>query len=605
MARQITCGFERKSVTAGVEIDAVSGTLSIETTKVRPGGGNSLKCAPTASTASARWNISGANQAIKGWARTYFMFDSFPAGSAVSLILFNTSGGGLRGSVGISSAGKLQVFKMDGTQLGSDSAVLSTGHWYRLELFIDATTTPGTLTARYVDCGTSGIDPGDGSLVTVATGSNSTGASSWARVLVGLNTNTSSAVAYFDDVGVNDSSGTAQNTWCGSGNVVALNPNAQGDANGFLVNVGGTVGVANNYTRVNEVPPDDATSYNASAVLNAEDLFKCQSVSLGTGDTISVVAVGVRYSNLVAADATAAFKVELEKASGGTKTQSAAIVPNSTSWVSNSATGCGLYPIVTYLDPGGSPWTPPTVNTAQIGYVETVANVRAIAITNTWLTVEYVPVDSIAVTLAGTSSLSATVTEYHTIAVSLAGTSSLSTTLTPYKRLTVTLAGTSTLAATVVPYQRISATLAGTSSLSVGVTRYQRISVSLTGTSTLTASLTPYQRISVSLAGTSSLAASVSEYQRISVVLAGTSQLAAILTSYVRFAVELSGIGTLAAIISIIPAPPSTGGVLGGGGFPPNWSPLIDWEERLSPASNDQDTHDEEAIAVLTALGLL
>jgi len=88
---------------------------------------------------------------------------------------------------------------------------------------------------------------------------------------------------------------------------------------------------------------------------------------------------------------------------------------------------------------------------------------------------------AIAPTLAGTSSLSATVTPYQRVTVTLAGTSSLAATVTPYQRFTVTLAGTSTLSTTVIPLHRFTVTLAGTSSLAATVTPYQRITASHSG----------------------------------------------------------------------------------------------------------------------------
>lgn len=154
------------------------------------------------------------------------------------------------------------------------------------------------------------------------------------------------------------------------------------------------------------------------------------------------------------------------------------------------------------------------------------------------------------VSLAGTSALTATVTPYQRITTTLAGTSSLAATVTPLQRITATLAGTSALTATLTPYQRITPTLAGTSSLAVTLTRYQRLTVALAGTSSLTAAFSPYDRFTVTLAGASSLTAAITEYHRITATLAGSSSLAASVTRYQRFTVTVAGTSALATTLS-------------------------------------------------------
>jgi hypothetical protein len=119
-------------------------------------------------------------------------------------------------------------------------------------------------------------------------------------------------------------------------------------------------------------------------------------------------------------------------------------------------------------------------------------------------------VRNVTLTLAGTSSLTGTVTPYQRLTVTFAGTSSLAATVIASQRLTVTFVGTSSLAATVTPYQRFSLTVAGTSSLSGTITRYQIIPVTFAGTSSLAGALTDYQIIPVAFAGTSSLSGIVS-----------------------------------------------------------------------------------------------
>jgi hypothetical protein len=116
------------------------------------------------------------------------------------------------------------------------------------------------------------------------------------------------------------------------------------------------------------------------------------------------------------------------------------------------------------------------------------------------------------------------------VTLTLAGTSSLTSTITAYQRLTATVAGTSSLAPTVVALQRFIATVAGTSSLTGSMTLYQRVTVTFAGTSSLSGTITRYQIIPVTFAGASSLAGSLTDYQIIPVTFAGTSSLSVTLS---------------------------------------------------------------------------
>lgn len=158
--------------------------------------------------------------------------------------------------------------------------------------------------------------------------------------------------------------------------------------------------------------------------------------------------------------------------------------------------------------------------------------------------------DAVTVAIAGTSSLTATVTPSAVFTISIGGTSALTAAIAPLHRITATLAGTSTLSAIVAPTQRFTVTIAGSSTLAASATPYQRIVATLVGTSSLAATATPYQRLTVSLAGTSSLAASIVRYQRITPTLAGTSALASAVTPYQTITPTLAGHGALTATVT-------------------------------------------------------
>lgn len=157
---------------------------------------------------------------------------------------------------------------------------------------------------------------------------------------------------------------------------------------------------------------------------------------------------------------------------------------------------------------------------------------------------------TITVALAGSSSLTATATEYHRFTASLAGTSSLTATATELQRFTVSLAGTSSLTSTATELHRFTVALAGTSTLAATTTEYQRFTATLAGTSTLTAAFGGLRIVAATLAGTSALTTTVTPYQRFTTTLAGSSTLAATVVEYHRFTVAIAGTSALATTVT-------------------------------------------------------
>lgn len=373
MARLWSTGFELNSKTAGVEFEGLNGaaSVSLSNTTVRTGM-YALRINTTTTNSNIFQSVYGSNQARIGYFRMYFRLASLPS-TIQNVFSFSTSGFGTRlARLQVTTTGALRLLNAGVAQVGSDSSVLSTNTWYRIEMKMDSTTSPGTLDAQI-----------DG--VSFASG-NDNAQNTWAAIEVGW-TNAVTVDSFFDDIALNDDTGSFQNSYPGAGSIIHLKPNTTGDSSGFLVNVGGTAGASNNFTRLNEVPPDDATSYNASVVSGASDLMNVDNAGLDVNAIINVVQVGGRFANIIA-DATSAFKLQIEKVTSGTISQSSAIVPNSTTWMTNAKAVPRLYPITLYQDPDNLNWTPQTIDSMQIGYVISTAGVNTIAISNVWALVE-------------------------------------------------------------------------------------------------------------------------------------------------------------------------------------------------------------------------
>lgn len=388
MARVSFSGFELNSTTADMEFVVASG--SIQTSIVRSGtyAGNISSLSSGTRQGFLQRNYSG-NTSGPGYARVYLYISTLP--SADNYIMGFSGGITLNNTriVGIilRSSGALRLVRGASTQIGSDSSALSTGQWYCIEVYYDGSTDAGS---HIAEARIDGASFASASNLTLANNNQ------WTTFIMGGNLNAEAQTQgdwYFDDVAVNDSSGSFQNSWPGSGKIIRLNPSASGDANSFATQTGGTVGAGNNFTRVNEITPDGATSFNGSSTLNEEDLFNVDNSSIGSGDTVNVVAVGGRFRNSTA-DTSAEMKFEIEKTGSGTISQSAGIVPNSTTFKTNATASPFAYPITLYQDPDASNWTQSTLDSMQIGYKLTTAPAvggRRVDVTAVWALVDYTP----------------------------------------------------------------------------------------------------------------------------------------------------------------------------------------------------------------------
>jgi hypothetical protein len=277
-----------------------------------------------------------------------------------------------------------------GTTLTGTSAVLTLGRWYRVEL--DYTDVAGTITA-----GVSAFKAYlDGALFADAMCSNING---WSRVRMGINGVNATADIFLDDIAVNDTTGSVQNGLPGPGCVVHLRPNAAGDNNLWETAVGGTAGAENNWTRINDRPPDDSTSYNQTAATGTTtvddyNLESAATVGIGSADQITCVQVGGRVSSDAFTAANIVYRLKSQAA--GTVVESATVPVNNTgtagAWSVHRGQSPRPYSLTSYTDPqDGSAWTAAKLDNAQIGVRGSVSQTTIRRVSNLWALVDFVP----------------------------------------------------------------------------------------------------------------------------------------------------------------------------------------------------------------------
>lgn len=387
MARLASYGWEFQTTTNGVEAEVFTGTTAISTTTVRTGSA-SLRFNPTTSTGNVQMVFDSSAHSGRVFGRVYIRFAALPTSvtnalhaNEIDIVALGISNN-YSAYVTLGTDGKLRLYDFNDAIVGSASAVLNTNQWYRLEIGHEITSAFLELKLDGSVIATENANPGI-AIDRMVVGPNAEG------VLAG-SSHTCSIDMFCDDIGINDNSGGNQNTYPGAGQLVYLWPNAAGDNNAWSVQVGGTAGSSNNFTRVDETTPDDSTSYNGDIVLNNTDDYKMQATpaSIGSSDTINVVTVRARYRAAVAA-AEASFVLRFKKASSGTPGESSAITPSSTTWVTTT-NGAPKF----YQNPDSTTITKATLDTSQIGMRISTQNTNAADISTIVLIVDSTPVAS-------------------------------------------------------------------------------------------------------------------------------------------------------------------------------------------------------------------
>lgn len=381
MARLWTCGFELQSTTANVEFTALTGTASISTT-VHRAGAAALRSNPTAGSGYIEHQIDTAAAVKRTFHRFYLRVDTLPA--AATAVYAIGQSGFFPCHLRLSPTGALQLWDSSlGAAVGTASTALVTGVWYRVEIDHQDAAAGTATAAAYLN----GVQFGTGA-VTVING--------FSRIRAGVYTPTTTADIYVDDIAVNDTTGTAQTGLPGAGSVVHLSPSAMGDFNDFPTQVGGTAGAANNYTRVNETTPDDATSYNETSVPSVNSQFddfhlpSAASAGIHAYDAVTLVAVGARIGSNATTTATLLYRVKTQLF--GTPAESPSVSVAVNGWATHKAAAPFVHQLVSYTNPQtGGPWTPALVNSAQVGYRTNTSQSTVRRVSTLWLLVEFVP----------------------------------------------------------------------------------------------------------------------------------------------------------------------------------------------------------------------
>ncbi len=382
MARIWSCGFELQSVTAAVEFETVTGSPAISTTTKRSGEA-ALRINPSAATRAMRHTFRSDSTG-----ELYFRFYVYIAtatGGLVTIMRYDDSGAAPGCSVRMNSNRTLELWdEVAGAQVGSDSSAIALNTWARVEV-------------RYKDNGATTVIEGklDGS--TWATTSVGTGLGGGGHIRIGCITSATCDL-FFDDIAINDTTGSYQTSYPGAGSIVHMQPDGAGDNTQWqddASTTGGTAVVGN----INEVTPDDATNYNKRTLTGTKiDDWTCESSSsagIGSSDTVTLVSVGQRAGATSTTATNRSNILRIKSAAGGSVSESGTIDISVNGWLTHNDGSPKVYQLTSYTDPTtGSAWTPTGTNSLdnmQIGYKNGTSSTTEIRVSTIWALVEYVP----------------------------------------------------------------------------------------------------------------------------------------------------------------------------------------------------------------------
>jgi len=386
MARLFHSGFELNSATTNVEW-VTAGTPAISSATVRSGdyaGQITSLVSGTRKYFNHQFSSALANGAF--YCRFYLRIATAPSANNMIAILGSSATGGII-QLQLTSSRTLR-FLNSGTLIGSASPALNANTWYRIEILFDRTGSAGSHIARaYID----GVEFSGSSTLSIGSGVS--------HLTIGGNLEIETQTTgnwFFDDVAINNSTGSAENGLVGDSKLVRALPTGAGDNNQWRKS-NGNAGDTDNFNQVNEVTPDDATTQlirNATAQ-PIDDFNVTDSSTLGIdqADIIKLVAVSARIgSNSGTANGAREATYRIKGQSGGTVLSQADHTMNINGFTTRRQSTPKNFGTndVAYVNPqDSSAWTTTTIDSMQIGIQTDTSTNTYVRYSSIWADVEF------------------------------------------------------------------------------------------------------------------------------------------------------------------------------------------------------------------------
>lgn len=378
MARLWTDGAELQST--GTLDHSDSGTAPAINTSIKHSGAASYRINASGASIWFGQQYKSADSNTQGWFRAYVYFATLPAAEAEIMSLWTTSAT-RQVNITVDNTGVVRMRDSGGTQRGNASSALSTGTWHRIEFTSTVNAGAAVMEARV-----------NGSAFASASNGN---VGNHSRFLLGCPAAGQTYDIYYDDIAVNDASGSAETSWPGEGHVAYMRPDGAGDGQQWNKQGGGAAS-STNYQDVDETTPDDATTYlrRTTTGAKADDYAVQSSAAAGipAGSTIKLVAVGARVGSTSTTATGRNYAARIKSQASGTVTTGATAACNVNGWTSHVAAAPKNYQLTSYADPqAGGAWTTTLLDSMQIGVTTVTSSTNEIRVSAVWALVEYVP----------------------------------------------------------------------------------------------------------------------------------------------------------------------------------------------------------------------
>lgn len=293
---------------------------------------------------------------------------SRPTDGPGGIIQMVNAAGTVCGVIAINNDGSLALYDGDisGTKRGSNSSVLTLDTWYIVQLKVEHNGSP-ELEARLA------VDDGTTTPSVFASGTMTT-ATNAAWIDLGMVDFVTGFEAYFDDLVINNNSGSDQNSYPGLGKLVMARPTAAGD----------NAATAGLFSSVNESPVTDTVTSSANRIEldnngSVADYNMTDSSTLGINSSDTIISVSTMIRIREEAAATTGYRPRLKSAASGTvATLTTQDVGNATLRTNPLGTAALRNALYSYTDPTtGVAWTPTGTNSIdnmQMGVDSTTAN---------------------------------------------------------------------------------------------------------------------------------------------------------------------------------------------------------------------------------------
>ena len=327
-ARLLTAGFEENDLTATTFIAGIGTAPTINITS--PHSGTYRMSTAATATSTVRYVLPSDVTSGTYYLRTYWRTGT-AAPASDTTVFYNINSAATAGGLEVllRTGSVLRLRNPTTTTTVDSTATIVADTWYRIEAEHVLSDTVGSITMRLYSDSNVLLD----TISITGQDTMTTNIRSWHFGKAGAN----APVYSYDDIAINDTTGSFQTSWPGIGKIAMLVPNADTSITWENEAAG-----AATFTKIDDLPgtPDDVTTYNTEIVtLNSTDRFGLTALGaeVPSGATLKLIQVAIRGGSTQTA--TTGLRLSLWD-EAGTKTDAATDYNlNVNGWVGPSNTG--------------------------------------------------------------------------------------------------------------------------------------------------------------------------------------------------------------------------------------------------------------------------